>query len=314
MTEIITSNNEREERYPIRTVSSLTGIQTVTLRAWERRYKLIQPIRTTTGHRLYSREDVEKIRKAAGLLEKGINISHAVQILNNPDFSDPANSDLSATWILFQQQILDATSCFDEKKLEEIYQRALSVYPIATVIRKLIIPVLEALGNKWDKTTSGIACEHFFSVFLRNKLGARFHHRSHNNTGPKLICACLPGEHHEVGLLLFSLAADEANYRQILLGADMPIPHLAEAAIKSSAEAIILSGKCTTDLSLITRLIKNLIASTIIPVFIGGDVSINFESEMKSAGAIFLGNDIQNGILILNEKLKTRPAKIRYGN
>ena len=301
-------NKNQEELYPIRTVSSLTGVQTVTLRAWERRYHLIKPLRTDTGHRLYSREDVEKIRKASGLLEKGMNISQAAQILNDPDFSASFPTDMTAVWMSYQQQTLEATRVFDERELENIYQRALSLYPVETVTRRLIVPVLETLGKKWDKTPAGIAAEHFFSVFLRHKLGARFHHRSHNNNGPKLICACLPGDHHETGLLLFALAADESNYRQILLGADMPIEHLAEAAKLSSVDAIVLSGKCTTDPEQIVTAFKKLVAAADVPVFAGGDASVGLEERLLETGAVCLGSEIDKGINTLNRLLKNKTA------
>ena len=56
------SSLKQEELFPIREVSRLTGVNPVTLRAWERRYGLIQPTRTESGHRLYSMADVEAVR------------------------------------------------------------------------------------------------------------------------------------------------------------------------------------------------------------------------------------------------------------
>ena len=53
----------QDELFPIREVARLTGINPVTLRAWERRYGLIQPTRTESGHRLYSMHDVEAVRE-----------------------------------------------------------------------------------------------------------------------------------------------------------------------------------------------------------------------------------------------------------
>lgn len=296
----------KQDMYPIRTVVSLTGVQAVTLRAWERRYGLISPMRTETGHRLYSREDVGKIRKASELLESGMNISQAARILNNPDLArlDPTNSSMA--WAAFQQRILDAIYSFDELLLEEIYQQALSLHPIQTVTQELIIPVLRALGDRWDKIATGIAAEHFFSVFLRNKLGARFHHRSRTNNGPKLICACLPGDPHEIGLLLFSLAADDANYRQILLGADMPLPHLAEAAKRTSVNAIVLSGKYLRNPVQVIQEIETLVTASPVPVFVGGEAADRMEKEINTTGAIYAGSLIENGIQILNQYLKSK--------
>ncbi|HWS03208.1 MAG TPA: MerR family transcriptional regulator, partial [Gammaproteobacteria bacterium] len=68
-------------RFPIRTVANLTGVNPVTLRAWERRYQLLRPERTAKGHRLYSQQDVERIRKVLDLLDRGIAISQVTGLL-----------------------------------------------------------------------------------------------------------------------------------------------------------------------------------------------------------------------------------------
>jgi len=57
---------KQEELFPIREVSRLTGVNPVTLRAWERRYGLIQPTRTESGHRLYAMSDIETVRTIMG--------------------------------------------------------------------------------------------------------------------------------------------------------------------------------------------------------------------------------------------------------
>ncbi|WP_051640855.1 MerR family transcriptional regulator [Thiomicrorhabdus sp. Milos-T2] len=65
----------QEALYPIREVSNLTGVNSITLRAWERRYGLIEPVRTEGGHRLYTMEHIERIKGAVKLTEQGIPIS-----------------------------------------------------------------------------------------------------------------------------------------------------------------------------------------------------------------------------------------------
>ncbi len=57
--------------YPIREVSRLTGVNAVTLRAWQRRYGLVQPARTEKGHRLYSEQDIRQIGEILSWLERG---------------------------------------------------------------------------------------------------------------------------------------------------------------------------------------------------------------------------------------------------
>ena len=134
------------------------------------------------------------------------------------------------------------TACSPEDRLEEIYNHVLSLYPIGVVTRKLLTPLLNELGRRWESGRGGVAEEHFFAFYLRNKLGARYHHRTRSNGGPLLLIAGLPGEHHEFGLLLFSLAAHEAGYRIIPLGADMPLGELVAVARKKACSAIVLSG------------------------------------------------------------------------
>ena len=114
--------------------------------------------------------------------------------------------------------------------------------------RKLMIPLLAEIGRRWETTEGSIAEEHFFGVFLRNKLGARFHHGMTNARGPRILAACLPGENHENGLLLFALSAQSRGLRVTLLGANMPVEEVSIAAARSKAEAIVLSGSVHLDL------------------------------------------------------------------
>ena len=78
---VIDASFEQQELFPIREVSRLTGVNAVTLRAWERRYGLIQPIRTDSGHRLYSQADIDEIRRILGWLERGVAVSKVGSIL-----------------------------------------------------------------------------------------------------------------------------------------------------------------------------------------------------------------------------------------
>jgi len=66
---------EQEQLFPIREVARLTGINPVTLRAWERRYGLIVPTRTESGHRLYSMTDIERVRSILGWIDRGVAVS-----------------------------------------------------------------------------------------------------------------------------------------------------------------------------------------------------------------------------------------------
>ena len=275
--------------YPIGTVSEITGVNAVTLRAWERRYGLIQPERTPKGHRLYSQTDVDKIQQIVEELGKGIAISRVAEALHTLPALENSEADV---WERYRTRMIDAVSQFDESVLDAVYNEAMSLYPVDIVTRQLLTPLLKHLGERWQSTQGSVAEEHFFSVFMRNKLGARFHHRNMRNTGPCLIAACLPGEHHEFGLLLFALAAHARGYRLILLGANMPLAELPHVIQRTRSDGIVLSGSIEMDTASFRAEIQNLVEVSSIPVFVGGRVAEKYRDLIDAAGATPLQEDL----------------------
>lgn len=68
------SVSDQQNSYKIGAVSRITGIGSETLRAWERRYKAVIPLRTESGDRNYSRDDVAKLLLLKSLVDAGISI------------------------------------------------------------------------------------------------------------------------------------------------------------------------------------------------------------------------------------------------
>jgi len=277
---------------PIRTVSSLTGVNPVTLRAWERRYGLIKPVRTPKGHRLYTMADVELINQAIALLGGGMSIGQVGQVLaaDSPKLRHTTEAAFDP-WAAYQRRLIDAIGRFDESILNAVYSEALSLYPIDIVTSRLIVPLLEELGRRWQTAQGGVAEEHFFSVFLRNKLGARFHHHSRDLRGPGLLAACLPGEQHEVGILLFALAAADRDYRLILLGANTPLAELPPVVERGACQGIVLSGSAEVPEPVIQEELPRLLQQIKVPVFIGGRVTARYAEALASTRAITLSDD-----------------------
>lgn len=295
-----------EGLYPIGTVSEITGVNAVTLRAWERRYGLIQPERTPKGHRMYSQTDVDKIQQIVDQLGRGIAISRVAESLQ----VEPALAGVEAdVWKTYQVRMIEAISQFDENVLDAIYNEAMSLYPVDIITRQLLTPLLISLGERWKTTNGSVAEEHFFSVFMRNKLGARFHHRNKRNTGPRLIAACLPGEQHEFGLLLFALAAHARGYRLILLGADLPLEELAHVVSRTRSDGVVLSGSVQLDASMLQDHLEELAEVSSIPVFIGGHVAENYRDEIEAAGAVPLPEDLFATFRIINSVLPITPKR-----
>ena len=295
--------------FPIRTVSELTGVNSITLRAWESRYGLIEPIRKASGHRLYTQEHIDLINRVVGLLDRGMRIGQVkAEIVSGNDSESDSESgtvdERQNYWRQYINSMIAGIICFDEHALERTYAAALSHYPVRLVTEKLLSPVLKELGERWASGKGSIAEEHFFAFYLRNKLGARFHHRSQNQTGPKLLMACLPGDMHEIGLLLFALDASDNGFRTVLLGASMPLNEFPDAVNKTGSDALVLSGTIEPGSDVITEHLPRLVEKLDVPVFLGGSVvAANFD-ELKRSGVLMIGSDIGLGIKQIKKHLK----------
>lgn len=292
---------------PIRTVASLTGINPVTLRAWERRYKLITPRRTPKGHRLYTEEDVELIRQVLELLDQGISISQVKPLLEQSPGQQhgTALAETGDVWRDYQQKMLGAVERFDEHVLDSIYNDALSLYPVDVVNQRLVSPLLRIIGEHWKERETGIAEEHFFSVYLRNKLGSRIHHLNQRSSGPLLLLACLPGEYHEIGLLLFALATVNFGYRVLVLGSNTPLDQLPRVLQQQPCTGIVLSGSARPLRGLFDSELPELVNNSDVPVFIGGKTAAKHQQKIEAAGAICLGESISAGLKSMSQRFKT---------
>ena len=278
--------------YPIRAISELTGIPTTTLRAWERRYGLLKPTRTAKGHRLYSAEDIDLIKEIVKLMKSNHTISEAIRIIKNPELNAIVSSESEGHWAVYQQRMLKSIEHFNEQNLDTTYNEALSIYPIDMVTEQVIIPVLDTLGERWQERDAGIAEEHFFSAFLRNKLGARLHHESHRSRGNKILVCCLPGEYHELGVLLFCIAAIGHGYQILYLGNNMPPAQLSKVVERTDVAAVLLSGTKTGSLpGEVEFELKGIIKDMKIPVLFGGKVSEVYKEQLEAIGANVLGSD-----------------------
>lgn len=195
---------------------------------------------------------------------------------------------------------------FSTDRLDNLYNEACALYPIDIVTDKLLIPVLEQLGLRWDKRASGIAEEHFFSAWLRNKLGARLHHAAGLAHGRQLILACLPGEHHEISLLLAALGLLQQGYRVIYLGSDMPLVQLLPVCRQTHAAGIILSGRGVAEPAQLEAQLKeiaSLVENAAMPIFVGGGFALLLQRELEQVGAHPMGDNISLGLRLIEATL-----------
>jgi DNA-binding transcriptional MerR regulator len=291
------------ERLPIRTISSLTGVKPMTLRAWERRYGLIRPQRTPKGHRLYTHQHVERIRRVLTLIERGVPVGRVRDVL---DVEPAPAADAAGPWRDYLDRMAAAIARFDELELDRIHEEALALHPIDHVTRRLYLPLLVHLGERWRDLAGAIAEEHFFAMYLRSKLGARLQHRARYAVGPQLLAACAPGEQHEIGLLLFALEANGAGMRTVLLGADTPLEDVGLACNRSGSEAVVISSSIDPSRDFFMNALPALVRSVRVPVFVGGKTGARHSAAISAAGAIPLGFDLEEGVRAIAAALAAR--------
>ena len=303
--------------FPIRILSEKTTVGTSTLRAWERRYGLLTPERTPKGHRLYNESDVKQVHKILDLLDDGHSLPVIADMLaanKNYESNEVTaqekviSEEPLSVWATFVETTLVATSDFNIERMDAIYNEATSLYPIDIVIARLIEPVLNTLGRGWIKHPErGIAEEHFYTSWLKNRIGARFQHSYTHAKGARIVCACLPGSFHEVGLMLFALSALARGYRVLYFGADLPLNQLSYITQRSAAKAVVLGAHMQLNNDINTELVTH-ISNLDIPVFIGGyDENID-SSAVQTSGGILLGSNIPVALRIFESSVKAYPT------
>lgn len=281
------------ERLPIRTIASLTGVKPMTLRAWERRYGLIRPHRTPKGQRLYTHQHVERIRRVLTLMDRGVPVGRVRELL---DAEPRPAAEASGPWLHYLERMAAAIARFDELELDRIHEEALSLHPIDQVTRRLYMPLLTQLGERWRDLAGAVAEEHFFAMYLRSKLGARLQHRARYASGPAILAACAPGEQHEIGLLLFALDANGAGLRTVLLGADTPLDDVGIACDRARCEAVVISSSIDPPPAFFSDALPSLVRAVRVPVFVGGRTGARHAAAISAAGAVPLGLEMGEGV------------------
>lgn len=293
---------------PIGAVAAMTGVNPITLRAWERRHGLIRPARTPKGRRFYTHEHVELIRRVLALIERGVPVGRVRAVLDASQTApvSAATSPGGDRWSAYLERMSAAIVRFDEPEVDAIYDEALALHRIARVTDRLLLPLLERLGERWQSLPGGIAEEHFFATYLRGKLGARLQHSSRSAAGPRLLAACAPGERHEIGLLLFALAAHGAGLRTVLLGADLPLSEIASAQRRAACDAVVISSSIEPEPTLLVRELPALVIDAGVPVFVGGPTALRHRRAIAAAGALPLGIDTEAGAAEIRATLEKR--------
>jgi DNA-binding transcriptional MerR regulator len=219
-------------------LSKRTGVSAELLRAWERRYGLLQPTRSSGGLRLYAAGDVDRVRLMRQHLAEGLAAAEAAAAASRGVAGDPA-APLSPDSV--RHQLADALDDFDEPRAQAIFDRLLAINTLETLLSEVVLPYLRDLGERWAGGEASIAQEHFATSVVRGRL-LGIARGWGVGIGPTAVLACLPGEHHDIGLIAFGLALRARGWRIVYLGPDTPIETVEDVSRVLDPTLVVLSA------------------------------------------------------------------------
>jgi len=281
-----------DQLFPIREVSRLTGVNPVTLRAWERRYGLIQPVRTESGHRLYSRTDIDTVQRILDWIERGVAVSKVGKILARDALKTEAltskNGGVDHEWGQWQQQLRVAIGKFDDQQLDRLYGQIFAVYPVAMVFQDILMPLWHQLLRHQGRF--GEASEWlFFDAFLRARTLQRLQ-LVRGPVGSRVLLAAMNGECRELEVLVAGLLMGGGERVVRVLSPGQPFEELTLICEKTRPEALVVFSNHSPSSELPRRL--NRLALTLdCPLLLAGDASDLAQEQLAGSSIGCLGSE-----------------------
>ncbi|CAI8941515.1 MULTISPECIES: MerR family transcriptional regulator [Priestia] len=296
-----------EGKYNIKAISNMVGIQPGTLRAWERRYQILNPVRNDSGHRLYTEEDLRKLKWLTEKVSGGFTISQAVSLLETESstvgtFEEEGEVDSPQK---IRDELLTMLLSFEEGKAQDLINHAFSLYSVEKVVIDILGSLLVTVGDMWEKGQITSAHEHYTTQLLKTRISMIFYSLPSNGLLPKAIAVCGPNETHEVGLLIFTLFLRRKGFEVIYLGSSIEDKDV-ELIVKE-VDPTFLFMSCTMmenaekTLNLTNQMIKKF---PHLKVGLGGYVFDGLDSKRKGEAQPFiLGNTKEEWNSWLTKKL-----------
>lgn len=289
------SELDGEDLYPIREVSRLTGVNPVTLRAWERRYGLLRPHRTQSGHRLYSMADIDRVRAVTSWIERGVAVSKVATIIDRqvlPDTvstqaAEPADASSPVAGLQpWQDRVMEAVNRFDLDELERIYGQLFAIYPLGVLYPQVLLPVWRRyLGNQG--APSGTGQWNFLDAFLRGKAFQRLGFR--RGDVPAVMLVSLAVAQRELEALVIALSISAADADVIFIPAAPSAAEIALMAERAQPAALVLLSDRTLDADMLSKHLPRLEQGVDCPVAMTGPACDAQEDALVKAGLICLG-------------------------
>ncbi len=242
-------------RYPIRAAANLTGLSIDTLRAWERRYQAVTPIRDKRG-RSYDEGHIRRLIRLRDVVARG----HAIgQVAGLPDSAleklllGPNSGAKTAEPDRAEQPVSDALlpivaaiKSFDHATANFHLGRLAALLPVDRLVNEVVFPLMKLVGEFWQGGTLSIAQEHMTSSILRNLLGGLVRLNTSSNQSQRILFATPSGELHEFGILASAMLAVADGFEVLYLGSSLPALEIVAAAERTLPRAVVVGIKAST--------------------------------------------------------------------
>jgi DNA-binding transcriptional MerR regulator/methylmalonyl-CoA mutase cobalamin-binding subunit len=293
----------REHLNSIGVVCRRTGLKSDRLRAWERRYDVVEPVRSDGNQRLYSEDDVERLTLLRRATESGHRIAQIAHLpleelrqLIDVSRSAPSGAPqrpLRGESDQAQKFVSAALSCIqqlDAVGLRAELLAALDTLSPPAITQEILVPLIHKIGDLWAEGGLKASHEHLGTAVLRNFIEELRVRRELPPDAPRLVLTTPATERHELGALLAAATATDAGWHVTYLGPDLPAAEIAGAVRQRGAQAVGLSIVRPGDADVVREelltLRRHLGEST--GMIVGGRSAGDFEETATEAGAVLV--------------------------
>ncbi|MEO5705398.1 MAG: MerR family transcriptional regulator [Candidatus Limnocylindrales bacterium] len=251
--------------YNIKQAAARAGVTVPVLRAWERRYGIVDPARSSGGYRQFDEDSVARIRTMRTLVDEGwspsaaaaailageVPVTLAAEEVYEPGAAAIRRSVVDAVPAdeadALTDRFLDAARRVDPGAIAAVLDDLFARGSFERVATDLLFPALERLGEAWANGDVGVAGEHMASGAVQRRLALALEAAGSAAPGPvaeaggraRHVIVGLPsGGRHELGALAFAVAARRAGILVTYLGTDLPVEDWLTAA-SGAAGAVI---------------------------------------------------------------------------
>ena len=265
--------------YTIKHAARLTRVSEASLRAWERRYGVVVPVRNESGYRLYDESALAAISTLRRLIDDGWSASAAAAAVLSGDIpavpDQPAGGEVAtgvdppnaATYL---QRFVVSAARMNTAGMEDSLDGGFALGSFEHVVDAWLFPTLEALGEGWARGEIDVAGEHAASHAVHRRLSAAFDAAGSRSRGPAVVVGLPAGSQHELGALAFATAIRRRGLDVLYLGANVPVSSWETAARSHSARAAVLAVVTPDDRGAAVTVARRLMHEDLVPLVCSG--------------------------------------------